>query len=182
MKRNGLWWLTQIGIFVIALSIGALAQNQMKYEGSIHDFTPASNVGGPWELSGEWSLHVNGDTGQADFSAALTMVRSDTGVLQNGGGNLDDPNGRHAHTHHISLVGATVTPLANGFQVTGAAKITGNGNFPPPFGPNSTLTVNIVGGNTVAASNIQLTFIGDAATHFGKQAINGVVREAKVEE
>ena len=29
---------------------------------------------------------------------------------------------------------------------------------------------------TVAASNIALTLTGDAATHFGKQAINGVVR------
>jgi hypothetical protein len=72
-----------------------------------------------------------------------------------------------------------VTPLANGFQVTGAATITGNGNFPPPFGGSSTLQINITGGNSVAFSNIQLTLTGDAAAHFGSQPVNGVVRSVK---
>jgi hypothetical protein len=177
MTLKRLFWLTQIGVFVIALSMGALAQNPVNFQGSIRDFTPASNVSGPWEITGEWFLHLNGNSGTADFSAALTMVRSDEGVLINGGGNLDDPKGRNAHTHHIILTGGTVTPITNGFEVTGAATITGNGNFPPPFGPNNTLTIDIVGGNTVAPSNIKLTLSGDAVKHFGAQVINGVVRE-----
>jgi hypothetical protein len=176
MKSKGFWWMAQLGV-LLAMSIGALAQTptQVKFSGLFNDYTPAS-VGGPWEVRGEWSLTVKGDSGKADFSAALTMARSDLGVTLNNG-NLNTPASRNAHTHHLNLVDGTVTPLANGFRVTGPPTITGNGNYPPPFGANSTVQIDITGGNTVTFSNIKLTFAGDAAAHFGSQPVNGVVRK-----
>ena len=63
--------------------------------------------------------------------------------------------------------------------VTGPATITGNGKFPPPFGTASTLQIDVVGGNSVAFSNVKFTFGGDAAKHFGTQPVNGVIRSAK---
>jgi len=175
MKSKDFWWVANIGVLVLALSIGALAQTpkHVNFSGLFNDYTPAS-VSGPWQVCGVWSLKVKGESGKADFSAALTMVRSDLGVS-----DLNSPAARNAHTHHITLVGGTVAPLANGFRVTGTATITGNGTYPPPFGPSSTLQIDIVGGNSVAFSNIKLTFEGDAAAHFGSQPVNGVVRSVK---
>jgi hypothetical protein len=175
MKSKAFWLVAHIGVLVLAASIGALAQTPtlMNFRGLINDYTPAS-VSGPWEVRGQWSLKVKGDSGTADFSAALTMVRSDLGVT-----DLNSPAARNAHTHHITVVDGTVTPLTNGFRVSGPATITGNGNYPPPFGGSSTLQIDIVGGNSVAYSNIKLTFGGDAAGHFGSQVVNGVVRSAK---
>jgi hypothetical protein len=175
MKSKAFWLVAHIGVLVLAVCIGALAQTPtlMNFRGLINDYTPAS-VSGPWEVRGQWSLKVKGDSGTADFSAALTMVRSDLGVT-----DLNSPAARNAHTHHITVVNGTVTPLTNGFRVSGPATITGNGNYPPPFGGSSTLQIDIVGGNSVAYSNIKLTFGGDAAGHFGSQAVNGVVRSAK---
>jgi hypothetical protein len=178
MNSKRFWRLATIGVVVLAVGISALAQTSTptNLRGVINDYTPAGSSG-PWEVRGQWSLHVNGLSGMANFSAALTMVRSDLGVMVNGGGDLNSPVERNAHTHHITVVNGTVTPLANGFRVSGTATITGNGNFPPPFGSSSTLQIDIVGGNTVAFSNIKLTFGGDAAGHFGTQAVNGVVRK-----
>jgi len=175
MKRKGFWWVARIGILVTAMSVASLAQSQnpVHFRGTINDFTPA-NVGGPWQVSGTWSLKLNGDSGTADFSAALTMVRSDLGVT-----DLNSAAQRKAHTHHVILVGGTVAPIGGGFQVTGAVTITANGSYPPPFGPSSTATINITGGNNVTFSNIQLILSGDAALHFGSQAINGVVRNVE---
>jgi hypothetical protein len=169
----------QLGLLVLAGGIAMLAQGRspMHFRGTLDDLTP-SNVSGPWQMNGTWSLDLNGDSGTANFFAALTMVRSDLGVTVSGNGNLDDPAQRKAHTHHFVLSG-TVTPLANGFEITGPITITANGNFPPPFGPSSTATIDITGGNSVAYSNIKLALSGDAAAHFGSQAINGVVRNAE---
>jgi hypothetical protein len=180
MKSEGFWGAVQIGALVVAASIGGLAQTprETHFRGTISDYTPQS-VGGPWEVRGLWSLKVKGDSGTADFSAALTMVRSDMGVMLSGGGDLNSAKQRNAHTHHITLVDGTVTPLTNGFRVTGTATITGNGAFPPPFGPDSTVQIDITGGNSVTFSNIQLTMGGDAAMHFGTNPINGVVRSSK---
>jgi hypothetical protein len=171
-----------IGVLCLALSAGGVGQNPnpVHFRGSINDYTPAS-LGGPWQINGTWSLDLVGDSGTANFSAALNMVRSDMGVLLNGGAtpNLNVPAQRNAHTHHLTLSGGTVSGLPNGFRVTGPATITANGNFPPPFGGSSTLQIDVVGGNTVSPSNIKVTFMGDAAMHFGTQAVNGVVRSAK---
>jgi len=186
MKSKGFWWLAKIGLFIVAVSMGTLAQNPqpVHFRGTINDFTPASGVAGPWEISGTWSLDMRGDSGKATFSAALTMVRSDMGVMlkgtrTSGGGSLDVPAQRNAHTHHLMLVNGTVSLIPNGFEVTGPITITANGKFPPPFGTPSTATIGIVGGNLVATSNIKLTLAGAAAAHFGSQPINGVVRSVK---
>jgi hypothetical protein len=175
MSSRVFWWVAQIGVLVLAVSTGALAQTpkQVKLSGVINDYTPLTG-GGPWQVAGEWSLTVRRDGSKANFSAALAMVHSDLGVTLNNG-DLDNPAARNAHTHHVTLVDGTVTPLANGFRVSGPATITGNGNFPPPFGGSSTLQIDVIGGNSVALSNIKVTFGGDAAGHFGSQPVNGVV-------
>jgi hypothetical protein len=172
MKSRFWLSLAQIGVLVLATSIGAVSENpkDMNFHGLINDYTP-STAGG-WEIRGVWSLKVNADSGTADFSAALDMEHSDLGVPN---GNLADPKARNAHTHHVSLTGGTITPIANGFRVTGAAIITGNGVFPPPFGSSSTVQIDLTGGNSVPFSNIQITFGGSAVGHFGAQPVNGVV-------
>jgi hypothetical protein len=204
MKSKHFRLVAQIGV-VILLSIGAMAQSSVQAEhgdqdsdrgrgpvttfrGTIGDYTPANvpvTVKGPWQIAGQWSLRVKEKSGTADFSAALAMVRSDEGVILNGSGNFDDVTNtaRNAHTHHITLVDGAVTQIADGhFRVMGPATITANGKFPAPFGPNSTLTIDVFGDNSVAFSNIQLTFIGDAPKHFGSQPINGVVRSSRQDE
>jgi hypothetical protein len=161
------------GAVVAMLVCTAFAQNPVHFRGTINDYTPA-NVAGPWQVNGHWSLDLVGASGTANFSASLNMVRSDLGVVLNGN-DLNSPAQRNAHAHHISVQG-TVTPLANGFRVTGTAIVTANGNYPPPFGAPSTLQIDVIGGNTVKFSNIKLTFGGAAANHFGTQTVNGVVR------
>jgi hypothetical protein len=183
MKNKGFWWVAQIGVLALA-SVGALAQTSQPehFSGTINDYTPATGVSGPWEMNGTWSLDLSNGFSKATFSAAITMGRSDMGVMLNGaagGGSLDVPAQRNAHTHHMVLVDGAVTLIPGGFEVTGPITITGNGKYPPPFGTPSTATIDIVGGNSVAFSNIKVTLAGAAVTHFGTQPINGVVRSAK---
>ncbi len=98
-----------------ALSVAASAQvpGQLKLRGEINDYTP-STTGGPWEMRGEWSLHVlkqvDGEPQKAEFSAEVTMERSDEGVMLNGN-DFTTPADRHAHTHHITLHGQIVKNL-----------------------------------------------------------------------
>lgn len=187
----------KIGLWLaLVAGTAALAQppNHTKFRGVINDFTPAAmspggpiSPGGPWEIHGPWSLTIKGrhfDADfKADFSAALSMERSDAGIMQNDGGNFDDPAGRMAHTHHITMVNGTVTTIPGGIEITGSATVTANGIFPPPFGADiPTLTIDITGGtgeNSVPFSNITLTFGQPAAGHFGTQPIHGVVRSVK---
>lgn len=186
MKRIGFWDALQVGFLVVAASIGGLAQTpkEVNFRGTINDYTPQNmpiTVSGPWQVAGHWSLTLKRD-GSADFSAELTMVRSDLGVTLSSNPDLNSAAARNAHTHHITLVSGAVTFLTNDIRVTGPATITGNGSFPPPFGGNSTLQIDIVGGNTVAYSNIKVTFLGDAQNHFGVAPMNGVVRSVRTEE
>ena len=185
MKNKGFCCLVQIGVLVLA-SVGALAQTPRltHFRGTIYDYTPATGVAGPWEISGTWSLELHRDSGKANFSAALNMLRSDMGVMLNGtttsgGGSLDSAKQRNTHSHHFALVDGTVTVIPNGFEVTGPVVITANGNYPPPFGTPTTATIDIIGGSLVAPSNIKVTLTGAAVTHFGTQPINGIVRSAK---
>jgi hypothetical protein len=166
--------LAQIGVFVLAGSIGVLAQppTHVSFIGLINDRTAAS--AGSWEVHGDWSLNLNGESGKADFLAVLTMERSDYWVLT----TPADPDARTPHTHHIKVDKGTVTPIANGLRVSGMAAITGNGN-PAPFGQYSPLKIDITGGTSVAFSNVSLTFEGAAAGHFGSQPLNGAVRNRK---
>jgi len=188
MKCKALGITTRlIAILALTVGIGALAQppKHMKFSGTMNDYTPATGVSGPWEVRGHWSMKVKGESGKADFSAALTMERSDQGVILNGKGDFDNANNntptpRNAHTHHITLVDGMVTIIPNGFRVTGPAIITGNGAYPPPFGAPSSLQIDITGStgpNSVAFSNIAVTFLDAAAKHFGTHPMNGVVRD-----
>lgn len=194
MNGKILGWIVRVAtILVLALGVRAFAQAPIPehLRGVINDYTPskpipANPATGPWEVRGVWSLNFDDESNTASFSASLTMERSDEGVTLAASGNFDNPLvSRHAHTHHITVNGAVTHPdpaHPNSFRVTGPATITGNGNFPPPltdFGPDTTLQIDITGGNTVTFSNIAVTFIGDAATHFGSQPFHGVVRKAK---
>ncbi len=110
--------------------------------------------------------------------------------------------GQSPHTHHIKLTDKmvitnmdgcpTVSPATlTGFQINGTVSlITGNGTQRPlreaGHPPVSTLQVCITGGDqvpySITNSNISLVFGGPATTHFGTQAIHGVVRKPQVDE
>lgn len=171
------------------------------FNGLLNDYTPAAPAiaGGPYEMHGKWSLHLNEERGTAIFSAEMTMETADFA-------NTDpnhDPTKLGPHTHHITVEGMihddptdpvnwkthcpTFKPaVSNGFVVTGPAYVTGNGGN-PPFGNPSPVTICILGGTQnpsvtgaqafVEFSNFTLTFgTGSrASAHFGTQAINGVV-------
>ncbi|HEY1800249.1 MAG TPA: hypothetical protein VGG46_04875 [Terriglobales bacterium] len=188
-----------IVMLALAAGTGAMAQtpkHNMEFRGTLNDYTPASapaSVKGPWEVRGHWSLLLNARSDKANFSAALTMERSDLGVMANGVATSTDPNlldnpaNRNAHTHHISVVNGEVTAIPGGFEVTGPATITINGTFPPPFQPAGTpspvLTIDITGvtGSVgdIALSNIAVTFGDPATVHFGANPLHGVVRVAR---
>ncbi|MEI9974884.1 MAG: hypothetical protein WDO73_24225 [Ignavibacteriota bacterium] len=160
----------------------------VRFAGVLHDYSPSTVAGGPYEMRGDWTLEV-GRTGTANFSADLAMETSDYGIT--GATQVDpaNPATRGAHTHHISVVNATVTydmsvcPVNNppttaaGLVVTGTATTTGNGS-PAPFESKgaSTVQVCITGGSSVNFSNMTLVYTGPATSHFGPQAIHGVIR------
>jgi hypothetical protein len=157
------------------------------YSGLLNDYTPSAAVvkGGPYEMRGRWTLDVDHRHGAARFSAAMNMETSDYGIAQNTV-DKDDPTTRGAHTHHLTMTDAVVTDdwasrcpvfspaVTSGFVVTGSVYVTGNGG-PAPFGNSSPLTVCVLGGSDVGFSNVTLTFGLPAASHFGKQAVHGVV-------
>lgn len=201
-RTRGMLWRTSarvcgIAILVSAAGLGgpthALAGDQdrhssppLHFSGFINDYTPSAAVvkGGPYEMRGKWSLDLEGKPGAARFSAAMNMETSDYGIAQ-GTVNKDDPVTRGAHTHHISMTDGVVSTdtsgcpafspaTTDGFVISGTAFVTGNGG-PAPFGNPSALTICVLGGANVKFSNITLTFGKPAATHFGTQAIHGVV-------
>ncbi len=159
--------------------------------GLINDYSPASVKGGPWEMHGQWSMDLWRErrAGEiADFSADMTM----SGYGKTADGAVDATQfAQNPHTHHIRLTNVTVTPdmtgcptyqppaTTTGFQLNGTVSlITGNGGVAPfeSTPPVSTLQVCVTGGSEVANSNVTLVFGGPATTHFGPQAIHGVVR------
>lgn len=153
---------------VVALTSHAMAQpavtiRDMKADGIIDDFTPVLDANGPWQVSGEWSLKVRGHGTRGDFSVALNMVRA------------ENPDNRSPHTHQVTISDGEVTSLANGFQVSGSAVITVNGNLAGFSG--SPVTVQVTGGSAIDSSNISLTFGGGAVMHFGSQPLHGVVTQ-----
>jgi hypothetical protein len=197
MKIKAVGWMVRV-IAVLGLATGTVALAQFPqralFQGTLNDYTPASPpVSGPWEVRGPWSLVVNGRSDRADFSAALTMERSDQGAIQNAPplspatNPLDNPVLRNAHTHHITLLNGKITRITNGFQVTGPATITKDGLFPPPFGPVlPTLTITITGGppnvkGDVVFSNITVIFGTPSDVHFGTNPLHGVIRSVDPE-
>jgi len=152
----------RVGLIVLAgvlVSIPALAQTRA--EGLIHHYTEDLDGNGPWQIVGEWSLTLNPANGTVDLLAIFSMARS------------ENPN-RSPHTHHISMPGGQVAAIANGFRISGTAVIANNGNV-APFS-NSPVSVDITGGNSVGFSNVNVTFGGAAAAHFGAEPVRGVVR------
>jgi hypothetical protein len=156
-------------------------------------------VGGPYEMHGRWSLRL-GERGATTFSAEMTMETADFANTDPG----HDPTKLGPHTHHILVTDGMLhddptdtinwktycpvfkPPVTDGFVVTGTAYVTGNGGN-PPFGNPSPVTICVLGGTQnpavtgaqafVEFSNFTLTFgsMSKASTHFGTQAINGVV-------
>jgi hypothetical protein len=184
MKGKSFWGMVLIlGVAMAANSALAQKPREAHFRGTISDYTPQTVMpGGPWEVRGQWSLTLKGN-GKADFSAALNMERSDLGVMNTGGGDLNDPVDRKAHTHHLFVCDGDVTfPSKGVIEVSGGkVNVTANGGT-PPFGTDNTLTIEITGGsgpNSVAFSNIQVTFGNDAQQHFGLNPLNGVVRSVR---
>jgi hypothetical protein len=175
----------------------ALAQERrpVHLSGLINDYSPlsASVKGSPWEMHGQWSMDVDPERGTADFSADMTM----SGYGKTSVGDVDPAHPLvNPHTHHIRLTNVRITwdmtgcptyqpPVPTmGFQLNGKVSLlTGNGSIAPfeTDPPSSTLQVCVTGGNqvpySVPNSNITLVFGGLATTHFGPQAIHGVVRK-----
>jgi len=94
------------GMLALALAVPGRAQSSAptKLQGTIHDNADA--LGANWVIAGEWALTMQGASGKADFFASLTMKQN--GAVPGA-----------PHTHHLSLQGATVTVLANGYSITG---------------------------------------------------------------
>lgn len=178
--------------FLMALAAVGLVRAQapapVYLTGIINDYSPSTVAGGPWEIRGEWSLDLQGGSGSASFSAALTMETSDYGISDATQVNPAVPGTRTPHSHHITMTNAAVSSdtsvcpanspatTGSGIVVTGPANIAANGG-PAPFaakGP-STLQICVTGGSQVELSNITLVFTGPATTHFGPQAVHGVV-------
>jgi len=199
-------------VLAIGICARAQAPTPTHFSGLINDYSPetiSGKVVGPWEMHGKWSLDLKGRSGLADFSAAMTMELSDHAMevaIANAiaAGTVpptfDDPEDRTPHTHHITMKDAKVSypatgtcpnyppPTATtnlGFMVSGPAYITGNG-VPAPFSKNDTvlsiLQVCVNGGTDVPFSNVTLVFGAPANSHFGTQAIHGVVRERRTDQ
>jgi hypothetical protein len=188
-----------IAILVCGLGLGGTAPRADErrgpshapdhFRGLINDYTPASVKNGPYEMHGRWSLDLPARGDAARFSASMDMETTDAGKI-----DQNDPTTRGAHTHHISMTDGVVTDdwatscpafspaVTGGFVVTGHALVTGNGG-PAPFGNPTPLTVCVLGvGQAPVAgaahvkySNVTLTFTMPASSHFGPQAIHGVV-------
>lgn len=179
--------VNMIAILLLGASRPMLAQDPppaVHLSGLISDYTPVSRVSGPWEMRGEWSLNLKGDSGTATFSANMNMTHSDYWVVLNPGSADDNsaPTGRHPHTHLITVSNATITALAGGgFELSGPVFVTADGSAAPFMSKCSDatpckLTIDVVGGNVLPLSNITLTFSGPPTSHFGMQAIHGFIR------
>lgn len=166
MERQAARWrssyvLAAVTIICLIGSVPARAQTSpgTRAEGLIHHYTAALDALGPWVIAGDWQLVLNAD-GRVDFRASLSMVRSDNTT-------------RTPHTHHLSMTSAQVTPLANGYRITGPATITNNGSLAPFSG--SSIDVEISGGSAVRFSNLSVAFGAPASAHFGTEPVLGVV-------
>ena len=151
-------------LFTMAMALSSSGQaqtlSQARLAGEIDAYTALADPAGPWHVTGEWTLILKGDSGKGDFFGALGMVRSQNPAPA-------------AHTHHVTIIDGDVTPLANGFQISGTAVITSNGNVAGFSG--SPVDFQITGGNGLRYSNASVTFAGAAASHFGELPIHGVV-------
>ena len=172
------------------------------FSGLINDYSPSNVKGGPYEMHGQWSLDLHRDwrTGgtTADLLVDMTMsgyVTTSVTTPPDGTGTVavQTQAGVNPHTHHISMTNIAVAwnmtgcptygtnPSTTGFQLSGpVSMVTGNGSNAPfeTTPPSSVLQVCVTGGDEITSSNITLVFTGPATTHFGPQAIHGVVLKA----
>ena len=164
MRQTIVWRLLCVAVVTLALGGHGLAQSQrdLRYSGTVNDYTANFDGVGAWHITGEWTMSVKGDSGKGAFTVGLTMARAAV-----------EP--RSFHTHHVTLEDGVVTMLPNGYRITGTAGMAGNGGFAGFTG--SPVTVDITGGNAVPFSNIAITFGGGAAGHFGTGTIKGVVTQ-----
>lgn len=192
--------LALLGIGIAALTpalAGTPPGLPVHFGGLLNDYTPSSVngvaiKGGPYEMHGTWTLDLDDSRNLASFSAAVTMQMVD---FLNADPSFD-PGTLGAHTHHITVTNGVVhdgptdwtkcpkysPAVTGGFMITGSAYVTGNGSN-PPFGNPTPVTICILGGTNpkvsgqayVTFSNFTLTFGSPASSHFGPQAIHGVV-------
>jgi hypothetical protein len=192
-----------LSLLLLVSATCAFAQDRrtVHFSGLINDYSPLSSTvkGSPWEMHGQWSMDLHLNWGTADFAADMTMSGFGRTPAP---ANAVDPTQPlvNPHTHHIRLTNVRITwnmrgcptyltPVpTTGFQLNGTISLlTGNGSIAPfeTDPPSSTLQVCVTGGNEVRYSmpnsNITLLFGGPATTHFGPQAIHGVVRIAPVD-
>lgn len=189
-----------LSLLLLAASTCAFAQDRnqdrdqdrrsVHFAGVLNDYTPSNVKGGPYEMHGQWAMETRGESNTADFTADMTM--SDYGMTSTGAADATQ-GGQNAHTHHIKLTHVRITwdmigcptyspATTRGFQVRGTVSlITGNGGNAPfePVPPLTVLQVCVTGGSEVTYSNMSMVFTGPATTHFGPQAIHGIVRKAE---
>jgi hypothetical protein len=174
-------------VALVVRQVGAQDLRNVFFNGLIHDYSPSTVSGGPYEIRGEWSIAID-RSGTSSFTADIAMETSDYGITDSTQVDPANPMTRMPHTHHITMPNATVSydmsvcpanspaTTAAGVVVTGTATTTGNGG-PASFESKgaSMLQVCITGGSEVQFSNITLVYTGPATGHFGPQPIHGVV-------
>jgi hypothetical protein len=180
MKSKSLLWATRIIALLVVVGVtgviaGTRAPNH--FAGVINDYTAVAGGTGPWEVRGPWTLNVNERTGNADFSAAVSMELTDFALS----GASIGTSTRTQHTHHLTVEGGTVKTITGGFEVTGPVTIDKDGGTAPKSIQGSSLVIDITGGTLVEFSNVALTFEDGAAGHFGTTPLHGVVRKATFE-
>jgi hypothetical protein len=197
--KSKIWSSGVRGLLLLLLVAGscALAEDHkpVHFSGLINDYSPLSGSvkGSPWEMHGQWSMDIYPRWNTADFAADLTM----SGFGMTGAGAVDPTQPLvNPHTHHIKLTHVSIDwdisncpaylppATVTGFQLNGTLSLmTGNGSIAPfeTDPPSSTLQVCVTGGSgapfSTLNSNITMVFGGPATTHFGPQALHGVVRK-----
>jgi hypothetical protein len=175
MRRKLAWAAACLLVVVFAFTIRPLSQTQsvVKYNGIINDFSPRSTTPtGPYLVSGPWSVKLN-PHGNSEFTASLTMVRSDLWFTDLA--NSPDPDSqahRNFHSHHVLMTAGQVTSGGGVIQISGPVLVTSNGN---EVFPDTSVQVELSGGSALAPSNVKMTFIGPATAHFTTQPYDGVV-------
>jgi hypothetical protein len=157
----------------LAVATNAFSQTSSprKLAGVINDFSPRSTTPtGPYVVNGTWSLQLH-PNGKADFTASLTMVRSDLWFIETGG-DPESQADRNFHTHHVLVTDGQISIVGSAIVMDGIAIVTSNGN---QVFPGSTVHIEISGGTAVAPSNIKLSFGAPASSHFTSEPYEGVV-------
>ena len=191
-----------LSVLLLVSATVALSQERkpVHFSGLINDYSPLSATvkGSPWEMHGQWSLDLHPERGTGDFAADMTM----SGYGKTAAGAVDPTQPLvNPHTHHIRLTNVKITwdmigcptyaapAPTSGFQLNGTVSLlTGNGGNAlfESQPPSSTLQVCVTGVEglpySVPNANITLVFVGAATTHFGPQAIHGVVKIAAADQ